>query len=62
MSVVRCSEDPGITVVAEGVEKIEVWYRLQSIGIHLFQGFLFSRPWLNGPSGRSGSAELVVQQ
>ncbi|BAS35552.1 diguanylate phosphodiesterase [Klebsiella variicola] len=47
-SVVRCCEDLGITVVAEGVETIEEWCWLQSVGIRLFQGFLFSRPCLNG--------------
>ncbi|MCL7675642.1 EAL domain-containing protein, partial [Klebsiella pneumoniae] len=47
-SVVRCCEDLGITVVAEGVETLEEWCWLQSVGIRLFQGFLFSRPCLNG--------------
>ncbi len=50
-SVVRCCEDLGITVVAEGVETIEEWCWLQSVGIRLFQGFLFSRPCLNGIGG-----------
>lgn len=47
-SVVRCCEDLGITVVAEGVETLEEWCWLQSVGVRLFQGFLFSRPCLNG--------------
>ena len=38
-SVVRCCEDLGITVVAEGVETLEEWCWLQSVGIRLFQGF-----------------------
>ncbi len=37
-SVVRCCEDLGITVVAEGVETTEEWCWLQSVGIRLFQG------------------------
>ncbi|MDP1222849.1 EAL domain-containing protein, partial [Klebsiella pneumoniae] len=41
-SVVRCCEDLGITVVAVGVETLEEWCWLQSVGSRLFQGFLFS--------------------
>lgn len=48
VSVVRCCEDLGIAVVAEGVESIAEWCWLHAIGIRLFQGFLFSRPQLNG--------------
>ena len=47
-SMVQCCADLGITVVAEGVEKLEEWFWLETIGVHLFQGFLFSRPCLNG--------------
>lgn len=46
-SIARCCEELGITVVAEGVETMEEWCWLESIGIHLFQGYLFSRPILN---------------
>lgn len=46
-SITRCCDELGITVVAEGVETMEEWCWLQSIGIHLFQGYLFSRPILN---------------
>lgn len=46
-SIARCCEELGITLVAEGVETLEEWCWLESIGIHLFQGFLFSRPILN---------------
>lgn len=46
-SIARCCEELGIMVVAEGVEKMEEWCWLESIGIHLFQGYLFSRPVLN---------------
>ncbi|HET6805303.1 MAG TPA: EAL domain-containing protein [Frateuria sp.] len=34
----------GIRVVAEGVETLEEWRRLQAMGVHLFQGYLFTRP------------------
>lgn len=46
-SIARCCDELGITVVAEGVETMEEWCWLESIGIHLFQGYLFSRPILN---------------
>lgn len=48
VSIMRYCEDLGINLVVEGVEKIEEWCWLQSIGIKLFQGFLFSKPCLNG--------------
>lgn len=44
MSVIQCCTDLKITIVAEGVETLEEWCWLQSAGIRLFQGFLFSRP------------------
>ncbi len=50
-SVVRCCEDLGIMVVAEGVETLEEWCWLQSVGIRLFQGFSFPDPALTA-SGR----------
>lgn len=34
----------GINVVAEGVERIEERHMLESMGIHMFQGYLFARP------------------
>ena len=34
----------GLSVVAEGVERIEERETLEEMGIHLFQGFLFARP------------------
>ncbi|MBK0004267.1 diguanylate phosphodiesterase [Erwinia sp. S38] len=46
-SIAQCCDELGITLVAEGVELMEEWYWLESTGIHLFQGFLFSRPSLN---------------
>nr|WP_269837064.1 diguanylate phosphodiesterase [Enterobacter asburiae] len=47
-SIVSCCSDLEITLVAEGIEKIEVWCWLESAGIRRFQGFLFARPQLNG--------------
>lgn len=47
-SIVSCCTDLEITLVAEGIEKIEEWCWLESAGIRRFQGFLFSRPQLNG--------------
>jgi EAL domain-containing protein (putative c-di-GMP-specific phosphodiesterase class I) len=47
-AIVKYCEDMGIKLVAEGVEQKEEWCWLQSIGVRLFQGYLFSRPCLNG--------------
>lgn len=47
-SIVSCCTDMEISLVAEGIEKIEEWCWLESAGIRRFQGFLFARPQLNG--------------
>lgn len=47
-SIISCCTDMEITLVAEGIEKIEEWCWLESAGIKRFQGFLFARPQLNG--------------
>ena len=47
-SIISCCSDLEITLVAEGIEKIEEWCWLESAGIRRFQGFLFARPLLNG--------------
>ncbi|MEL4867816.1 diguanylate phosphodiesterase [Pantoea agglomerans] len=47
-SIVSCCSDLEITLVAEGIEKMEEWCWLESAGIRRFQGFLFARPQLNG--------------
>ncbi len=47
-SIVSCCSDLEITLVAEGIEKLEEWCWLESAGIRRFQGFLFARPQLNG--------------
>jgi EAL domain-containing protein (putative c-di-GMP-specific phosphodiesterase class I) len=33
-----------MTIVAEGIEQQEQWEALRNLGVHLFQGYLFSRP------------------
>ncbi|WP_044175783.1 diguanylate phosphodiesterase [Phytobacter massiliensis] len=47
-AIVACCAEMQITVVAEGVEKIEEWCWLNAAGIERFQGYLFARPVLNG--------------
>lgn len=47
-SIVSCCTDMEITLVAEGIEKMEEWCWLEYAGIRRFQGFLFARPKLNG--------------
>ncbi|CZW52310.1 Blue light-and temperature-regulated antirepressor YcgF [Enterobacter hormaechei] len=47
-SIISCCTDLEITLVAEGIEKIEEWCWLEYAGIRRFQGFLFARPQLNG--------------
>ena len=46
-SIISCCSDLEITLVAEGIEKIEEWCWLESAGIRRFQGFLFARPQLD---------------
>ena len=48
VAIVRYCQDMGINLVAEGVEKLEEWCWLQSIGVNLYQGFLFARPCVDG--------------
>ncbi|EIZ8991824.1 diguanylate phosphodiesterase [Cronobacter sakazakii] len=45
--IVRCCAELEITVVAEGVEKVEEWCWLEAAGIRYFQGYLFAKPLLN---------------
>lgn len=49
-AIIDCCAEMQITVVAEGVEKVEEWCWLEAAGIERFQGFLFARPVLNGVS------------
>jgi diguanylate cyclase (GGDEF)-like protein len=63
-SVVHLGRALGLTVTAEGVETVEQQRLLQSIGCHLLQGYLFSRPvplddalkLLAGPSAAASAA------
>lgn len=48
VAIIGYCKDMEINLVAEGVETLEEWCWLQSMGIRLFQGFLFSRPCANG--------------
>jgi EAL domain-containing protein (putative c-di-GMP-specific phosphodiesterase class I)/CheY-like chemotaxis protein len=41
---VKLARDLGLNVVAEGVETIEMWRLLESLGVHEAQGFLLSKP------------------
>ena len=47
-SIIKCCSELEITIVAEGIERLEEWCWLESAGIRRFQGFLFARPLLNG--------------
>lgn len=47
-AIIECAHSLGITIVAEGVETVEEWCWLESVGVDLFQGFLFAKPYLNG--------------
>ncbi|WP_342320630.1 diguanylate phosphodiesterase [Kosakonia sp. BYX6] len=49
-AIIDCCAELQITVVAEGVEKVEEWCWLEAVGIQRFQGFLFARPVLGGVS------------
>jgi len=47
LAILKCCNALEITVIAEGVEKIEEWLWLESAGVRYYQGFLFARPALN---------------
>lgn len=47
LAILKCCQALEITVIAEGVEKIEEWLWLEGAGIRYYQGFLFARPALN---------------
>lgn len=47
LAILKCCRALEITVIAEGVEKIEEWLWLEGAGVRYFQGFLFARPALN---------------
>lgn len=58
-AIIDCCAEMQITVVAEGVEKVEEWCWLSAAGIERFQGFLFARPVLNGVSSISWPQRVV---
>jgi len=43
-STIALAHDLGLTVVAEGVEDLQTWNRLQLLGCDYAQGYVFSRP------------------
>ncbi|MGD9426987.1 diguanylate phosphodiesterase [Pantoea sp. NSTU24] len=47
LAILKCCQALEITVIAEGVEKIEEWLWLERAGVRYYQGFLFARPALN---------------
>jgi EAL domain-containing protein (putative c-di-GMP-specific phosphodiesterase class I) len=47
------------TVIAEGVERLEDHELLRSMGIHLFQGFLYGRPAVAVPARYKTNATLT---
>lgn len=47
LAILKCCQALEITVIAEGVEKIEEWLWLEAAGVRYYQGFLFARPALN---------------
>ncbi|HEX7356020.1 MAG TPA: EAL domain-containing protein, partial [Mycobacteriales bacterium] len=53
-AVLRLGRDLGLTVIAEGIERVEQLVLLRSTGCTLGQGHLLSRP-----VGRRTAAELV---
>ncbi len=53
-AVLRLGRDLGLTVIAEGIERVEQLLLLRSSGCHLGQGHLLARP-----AGRRTAAEIV---
>ena len=43
-SVARMGEELGIAILAEGVETVDEFLALHTMGIHLMQGYLFGKP------------------
>lgn len=43
-SMVRFADDQGAMVIAEGVERVEEFEAVRSLGVHLVQGFYIHRP------------------
>ena len=53
-TMVSFSNDHGIKVIAEGVEREEEWETVKGLGVHLTQGFLFHKPRYTGKSVGAG--------
>jgi len=47
-AILKCCSSLEIGVIAEGIEQPEEWMWLEAAGVTQFQGFLFSKPQLNG--------------
>lgn len=47
-AILKCCSSLEIGVIAEGIEQPEEWMWLEAAGVTQFQGFLFSKPELNG--------------
>jgi EAL domain-containing protein (putative c-di-GMP-specific phosphodiesterase class I) len=47
-AILKCCASLEIGVIAEGIEQPEEWMWLEAAGVTQFQGFLFSKPVLNG--------------
>ena len=54
-TMVRFANDQGAMVIAEGVERVEEFDTVRSLGVHLVQGFYLHRPE-RGDGGRRGSS------
>jgi len=42
--IIQVADEMSIRVIAEGIESVAEWQCLESLGVELFQGFLFARP------------------
>ncbi|MBD8250340.1 diguanylate phosphodiesterase [Pantoea agglomerans] len=47
-AILKCCSSLEIGVIAEGIEQPEEWMWLEAAGVTQFQGFLFSKPVING--------------
>lgn len=54
--VTRICEELDIRIIAEGIETVDEYAFLQDLGIHLMQGYLFSKPLFEA----TGQAEKLV--
>ncbi|AHG90177.1 EAL domain-containing protein [Gemmatirosa kalamazoonensis] len=60
-TMVRFANDQGAMVIAEGVERAEEFETVQSLGVHLVQGFFLHRPERpDGQPSATAPAESVA--